>query len=289
MCVQCKPPPAECNHRWVHRAARHAVRRFAKLVSLLIAAHRRIISPRATQPRRSAELISLLSAAHELHSCEGSSDGQQLLLQCRDRWRSRRILVIDNIRLEITAVTSQSTGDPARRPLRWLACSWHRSSRRMEGAASACVVNIDSRTKRGSNRVVRRRDGESTILPEFQPKAFEDHQAYADCWKRARVPPDRDDLRWERIRRSEGLRCVRGEGSSGEGLSRSAVTYAAHNTIFTRRGASRRWPPRARLSVSMKGGGHPFAALAVGSRGVGKRKTLDAISRDIRRCNMQTT
>jgi hypothetical protein len=28
------------------------------------------------------------------------------------------------------------------------------------------------------------------------------------------------------------------------------------------------------MSVSVKGGGHPFAALAVGSRGVGKRKTL---------------
>jgi hypothetical protein len=40
----------------------------------------------------------------------------------------------------------------------------------MEGAASACVINIASRTKRGSNRVVRRRDGESTILPEFQPR-----------------------------------------------------------------------------------------------------------------------
>jgi hypothetical protein len=30
---------AESNHRWVHRAARHTARRFAELVSLLIAAH----------------------------------------------------------------------------------------------------------------------------------------------------------------------------------------------------------------------------------------------------------
>jgi hypothetical protein len=28
----------------------------------------------------------------------------------------------------------------------------------------------------------------------------------------------------------------RGEGSDGEGISGSTVTYAAHNTIFTRRG-----------------------------------------------------
>jgi hypothetical protein len=47
------------------------------------------------------------------------------------------------------------------------------------------------------------------------------------------------------MRRSEGLGCVRGEGSNGEGLSGSAVADAAHNTIFTRRGASRRWPPQA--------------------------------------------
>jgi hypothetical protein len=37
------------------------------------------------------------------------------------------------------------------------------------------------------------------------------------------------------------------------------------------RGAARRWPPQARLLVSGKGGGHPFAALAVGSRGFVKQ------------------
>jgi hypothetical protein len=47
------------------------------------------------------------------------------------------------------------------------------------------------------------------------------------------------------MRRSEGLGCVSCDGSDGKGLSGSAPTLAAHNTCFTRRGASRRWPPRA--------------------------------------------
>jgi hypothetical protein len=45
-------------------------------------------------------------------------------------------------------------------------------------------------------------------------------------------------------------------------------------TRFFRGAAFGRWPPRAMKSVSMKGGGQPSAALTVGSRAVGKRKTL---------------
>jgi hypothetical protein len=49
---------------------------------------------------------------------------------------------------------------------------------------------------------------------------------------------------------------------------------AHHLTRFCRGAACGRWPPQAVKSVSMKGGGRSFAALTVGSRGVGKRKTL---------------
>jgi hypothetical protein len=41
-------------------------------------------------------------------------------------------------------------------------------------------------------------------------------------------------------------------------------------TSFFRVAACGRWPPQAVKVASMKGGGHPFAALTVGSRGVGK-------------------
>jgi hypothetical protein len=68
--------------------------------------------------------------------------------------------------------------------------------------------------------------------------------------------------------------CVQGDGSDGRGLSGSAVTVAPHNTCFTRRGASRRWPPRAGWSASVKGGGHAFAAQSVGSRRFVKNGTF---------------
>jgi hypothetical protein len=53
---------------------------------------------------------------------------------------------------------------------------------------------------------------------------------------------------------------------------------AVHQITRTFRGAAcGRWPPQARKSVSVKGGGQPSAALTVGSRAVGKRKTLGDI------------
>jgi hypothetical protein len=52
--------------------------------------------------------------------------------------------------------------------------------------------------------------------------------------------------------------------------SQDPLLLMQHITPFLRGAAVGRWPPRARLSVSMKGGGHPFAALSVGSRGVVK-------------------
>jgi hypothetical protein len=49
----------------------------------------------------------------------------------------------------------------------------------------------------------------------------------------------------------------------------------APNTLLPRRGCAA--GHRGRVgTASGRGGGHPFAALAVGSRGVGKRKTLGA-------------
>jgi hypothetical protein len=54
------------NHRWVHLAARHAARRSAEPVSLLIGAHHWVHFAARHETRRLAELVSLLSAAHEL-------------------------------------------------------------------------------------------------------------------------------------------------------------------------------------------------------------------------------
>jgi hypothetical protein len=58
-----------------------------------------------------------------------------------------------------------------------------------------------------------------------------------------------------------------------------AGTRTGHQLTRSFRGAAcGRWPPRAVKSVSVKGGGQPSAALTVGSRAVGKRKTLSATS-----------
>jgi hypothetical protein len=57
-------------------------------------------------------------------------------------------------------------------------------------------------------------------------------------------------------------------------VSRVAVpsTYTGHQLTRSFRGAAvGRWPPQAVKSVSVKGGGQPFAALAVGSRGFSNR------------------
>jgi hypothetical protein len=131
--------------------------------------------------------------------------------------------------------------DPARRRHRWFECAWHRSSRRMEDA-SACVVNIDILTMRGSNR-------SSPAAKANRQSSGHSNQSLSKIARRTqiigrgRVQPDRNDLSWRNLmRRSEGLGCVRGGGSSGEGFSGSAVTYAAHNTNFT---LSRRCAPLA--------------------------------------------
>ena len=50
-----------------------------------------------------------------------------------------------------------------------------------------------------------------------------------------------------------------------------ATAVLTSDTRFFRGAAFGRWPPRARKSVSVKGGGQPFAALTVGSRAFGKR------------------
>jgi hypothetical protein len=61
----------------------------------------------------------------------------------------------------------------------------------------------------------------------------DDSRAEASC----------NGLRWRNVmHRSEGVGCARGERSSGEGVSRSAVSHAAHNTSFT---LSRRFAPLA--------------------------------------------
>ena len=58
-----------------------------------------------------------------------------------------------------------------------------------------------------------------------------------------RAKPHPNGPRWRNVvRRSEGVGCARGEGSSGGGLSGSAVSHAAHNTSFT---LSRRCAPLA--------------------------------------------
>jgi hypothetical protein len=108
-------------------------------------------------------------------------------------------------------------------------------------------------------------------IPALPTRAFQILPVIGRLWKPARPISSQRSAVAKPQAWSEGLGRDRGEGSDVEGISGSAITYAAHNTNFTRCGASRRWPPRARLSVSMKGGGHPFAALAVGSRGVVKQ------------------
>jgi hypothetical protein len=50
----------------------------------------------------------------------------------------------------------------------------------------------------------------------------------------------------EVMRFGERVGRVLRDGSDGQGISRSVVAHAPHNTNFTRRGAARRWPPRAR-------------------------------------------
>ena len=60
------------------------------------------------------------------------------------------------------------------------------------------------------------------------------------------------------------------------GLRATRPQFASANSSC-RVAAFGRWPPQAGKSVSMKGGGQPSAALTVGSRAVGKRKTLNGV------------
>jgi hypothetical protein len=106
----------------------------------------------------------------------------------------------------------------------------------------------------------------ATSFRDLQPKAFEDRPAHANLLEsRARKRRGRSGVAIT-LATTRGMGMRLGDGSDGRGLSGSAVTVAPHNTCFTRRGASRRWPPRAGWSASVKGGGHAFAALSVGSR-----------------------
>jgi hypothetical protein len=115
----------------------------------------------------------------------------------------------------------------------------------------------------------RRADPQSVVHPT---KAFRRSSGVSRLWKAiANVSPIATVQMAEIQRCGEGVGRLQRDGSRGEGLSRSVVTHAAHNTSFTRRGPAGRWPPRAVKAVSVKGGGNPFAALAVGSRGFVKQ------------------
>jgi hypothetical protein len=82
-----------------------------------------------------------------------------------------------------------------------------------------------------------------------------------------RVPPGRNGLRWRDLCfEARDWAAFEARGSSGEGFSRSAVTDAAHNTSFTRRGLrplataggvvglhERRWKPLRRPCGRLSG------------------------------------
>jgi hypothetical protein len=162
-------------------------------------------------------------------------------------WRFRRVLVVDNIRLEIAAVTSsRAIESPARQCRRSLWCVRRRPPRRVERRFGMRRRYRHPHDARQQPRVGRR-EGESTIHPDIPNQSLSTIIRRTQIVGSGRARPHRNDPRWRNlIRRSEGLGCVRGGGSSGKGFSRSAITYAAHNTIFTRRGPAGRWPPRAR-------------------------------------------
>jgi hypothetical protein len=168
--------------------------------------------------------------------------------------------------LEFTAVTSRAIEGPARCFYQWLECAWHRSPRRMEAVRHGSSV-IDVQPTRGRERPaaaatvrrpppasLRRRTGNLPAalrrrvgnFPAPPTRDFQRAPGIGRLWEPARPPHRNDQGRRNLKRRSEGLGRDRGEGTDGEGISGSAVTYAAHNTIFTRRGPAGRWPPRAR-------------------------------------------
>jgi hypothetical protein len=106
----------------------------------------------------------------------------------------------------------------------------------------ASSIPISSRDATATTRrALRRRVDIPSGNPQREP--FEDPQAQADCGNR-RAEASCNGLRWRNVmhRSEEWVGSARGEGSSGEGLSRSAVSHAAHNTSFT---LSRRFAPLA--------------------------------------------
>jgi hypothetical protein len=90
----------------------------------------------------------------------------------------------------------------------------------------------------------------------------------------ARKRSHRKGLRWRYVGHcSEGLGCARGEGLDGEGLSRSAVFMRRITPVSRGRGATRRWPPRARSSVSSEGRWTPLRRPC--GRLSGRRETMN--------------
>jgi hypothetical protein len=120
----------------------------------------------------------------------------------------------------------------------------YRVAPRMEGA-SACVAAVASFGRRFSHHTAHHwaaSDG-----PRESPTGgFRIPPGARRLFELARRNGSKD-LWWRSlVRRGEELGLRYRDGSDGRGLSGSAVTVAPHNTCFTRRGATRRWPPRAR-------------------------------------------
>jgi hypothetical protein len=143
---------------------------------------------------------------------------------------------------------------------------------------SSCVAAAASFGRRFGHHSANRRDVHRRASMGFQPQAFEGHLAHADCGRARRNWPRNQGWR-TLMRRSEGLGCVSCDGSDGKGLSRSAPTSAAHNTCFTLRGASRRWPPQASWHRLWERRWKRLRRPSVGSRRFVKQSTLAATAR----------
>ena len=105
-------------------------------------------------------------------------------------------------------------------------------------------------------------EGESTFLPGVPTRAFRRSSGAGRLWTTVARKPHAT------VNGGATSSIVAREWAALE--ARDRVVRVSQDPLFLMRritpvsrcrGAARRWPPRSRLSVSGKGGGHPFAAL----------------------------
>jgi hypothetical protein len=104
-------------------------------------------------------------------------------------------------------------------------------------------VPLRSAQFRSSQSTRRGQEGGSAVHSCIPTKAFRRSSGVSRLWKAiANVSPSRNGPGWRRASVAAREWAAFNDGSRGEGLSRSVVTHAAHNTSFT---LSRRFAPLA--------------------------------------------